>query len=89
MRSTDGIEDGIDPGGELVQCVDEVTVAVVDGLRPTPSTTGMLAAEDGPMAFSPKCAAGPAAPCPPPSAATLHRRTALAATGRPTPGRRP
>ena len=33
MRSTDGIEDGIDPGGELVQCVDEVTVAVVDGLR--------------------------------------------------------
>jgi hypothetical protein len=29
MRSTDGIEDGIDPGGELVQCVDRYLQCLV------------------------------------------------------------
>jgi hypothetical protein len=33
VRSPDRVEDRIGPGGEFVQCGDEVTVTVVDGLR--------------------------------------------------------
>ena len=56
MRSADGVEDRIDPGGELcaVLAATKSPSRSSMAFAPKLSTTGMLAAEDVPMAFRPK-----------------------------------